>query len=429
MTRTAATLLAVGVAVAACANATASFPPSTDHPASPDASTTTAPSPTPSAWAADLAQLDRAVRLAHVSPFTIHSEAEWAAKLADVTGRIESASKDGQFALLGELVGLLDTHSGIVAIPGGFHFYGILLYRFSDGWFVVRAVDPTLVGTRAVSVGGIEMAAVEDRLTPLVPHDNPTGLLEGLQWQITLAEALHGSGIVADPAKPAWVLERPDGTRLTVDPPLLDEAAWGRDLATVGWLLGDAPEAVARRDERIWTRVDADRRVMLISVNDYGDMTEASAAMTAAFDRDAVDRLVLDVRYLRGGNGDIKLLEVIAADERINRPGVITALIGRENVSAGTQVAYFLDTEIEALLVGEPTPARADNFLCECVDLTLDNSRYVITLPRYSARNGDARDAVPPDVAMPLSSADFFAGRDPVLEAALKGIAAPSAQP
>ena len=127
--------------------------------------------------------------------------------------------------------------------------------------------------------------------------------------------------------------------------------------------------------------------------------------------------------------GDIRLLEAIEADERINRPCALTALIGRENVSAWTQVAYFLDTNTEALLVGEPTPARADNFLCPCLDLTLNESGYVVSIPQHSGENGDLRDEVAPDITMTLSSADFFAGRDPVLEAALNGLEPASADP
>jgi hypothetical protein len=34
-------------------------------------------------------------------------------------------------------------------------------------------------------------------------------------------------------------------------------------------------------------------------------------------------------------------------------------------------------------------------------------------------RNGDPRDSIPPDVPMKLASADFFAGKDPVLDAVL----------
>ena len=70
-------------------------------------------------------------------------------------------------------------------------------------------------------------------------------------------------------------------------------------------------------------------------------------------------------------------------------------------------------------LVGEPTPARADNFTCDCCDIALPHSGIVVTVPQVVANNGDTRPAVLPDVPMALDSADFFAGLEPVLDAAL----------
>ncbi len=78
----------------------------------------------------------------------------------------------------------------------------------------------------------------------------------------------------------------------------------------------------------------------------------------------------------------------------------------------------------EALLVGEPTPARADNFRCDCLDFLL-RSGIVVTIPTDMTHNGDLRTEIAPDIAMSLSSTDFFAGRDPVLDAALMGLGAP----
>jgi len=177
--------------------------------------------------------------------------------------------------------------------------------------------------------------------------------------------------------------------------------------------------------ELVWTRLDARHKVFLISVNDYGDTTGAVAAMSAAVDAGTANRVVLDVRYLRGGNGDFKMLTALQAERRVNRPGGLTVLIGRENVSVGTEVAWEFDVHTTALLVGEPTPARADNFTCDCFDIHLPHSGIVVTVPQNVANNGDARPAVVPDVTMALSSVDFFAGRDPVLDAALRGISAP----
>jgi hypothetical protein len=418
----------VALLVAACGSATPVAPSGSQPRGAPTASSVSPsaapnsrpPSATPSTWADDLALIDETVRTVHVSPFTIHPESEWNARLADVSGRLGAASPNQQIALVASLMGLLDTHSSFVEIPNGWHFYGLLPYRFSDGWFVIRAADPSLVGARLVSIGGVPVEQVVTRLTPLVPHDNADGLLMGLLWEINSVEYLNGAGIVADPAHPGFGLERPDGTALTVDPQTLDEHTY--DLVNPGWLNGTKPEAVARRGELIWTRLDQAHRAFLISVNDYGDMVAAGNAMTAALDAKQADRVVFDMRYLPGGSGDIAILDTLRDDRRVNRPGGLTVLIGRENVSAATSVVEYLDRQTEALLVGEPTPARADNFRCDCRDVVLPHSGFTISVPTSWDRLGDDRPEIAPDIPMPLSSTDFFAGRDPVLAAALTGV-------
>jgi hypothetical protein len=44
-----------------------------------------------------------------------------------------------------------------------------------------------------------------------------------------------------------------------------------------------------------------------------------------------------------------------------------------------------------------------------------------LEVPTYTRNTGDTRDAIRPDIEMPLVSADFFAGKDPVLDAVLAG--------
>ena len=361
--------------------------------------------------------IDRTVRAAHPAPFTIHPESEWVARLADVATKVDGASPNEQIALVASVVGLLDTHSSFVDIPNGWHFYGVLPYRFSDGWFVISGLDSSLVGDRLISIGGHPIDEVVDRLTPLVPHDNANGLLGGLLWELNSVEYLSGAGIVDATERPSFTLVTRDHGHLTVDPPVLD--GYGYNLVNPGWLTGAAPEAVARRAERIWTRLNAKRRVFLISVNDYGDMTKAGNELKAALDSRKADRVVFDMRYLQGGNGDIAIVQHLHDDPRVNRPGGLTVLIGRENFSAATSVVEYLDRETAGVLVGEPTPARADNFRCDCHDFVLPHSGFKLSVPTYYDRNGDLRSEIPPDVPMALSSTDFFAGRDPVLEAAL----------
>jgi hypothetical protein len=416
--------------VAACGASTvattpspvASLPVSASASAAPPALATAAATAT-DAWAADITFLDKMVRQEHVSPFTIHSEAEWNAKLAEIGPKLAGAGQDEQLVLVASLVGLLDTHT-YMGTGAGFHFYDALFYRFSDGWYVIAAADPALVGTRLISIGGHGLAAVEDALRPLIPHDNESGFWDN-EDVFSKVEYLHGSGIVDDPAAPQYVLERPDGTRVTVDHTTSAEDAWVAKLGITGDLVGGAPEAVARRGERVWTRLDDKHKAFLVSVNDYGDMSAAATALKAALDSGRADRVVLDIRYLRGGSGDFGLFDLLKNDPRVNRKGGLTVLIGRENVSVATLIDYEFDVHTQALLVGEPTPARADNFRCACDDIELKHSGIVVTVPTDMSHNGDMRPEIVPDNPMSLGAADFFAGRDPVLDAALKGLRAP----
>jgi hypothetical protein len=287
----------------------------------------------------------------------------------------------------------------------------------------VRAKDPTLVGSRLVSIGGHPVAEVEAALRPLVPADNESGKLDGLAGSMSNVEFLHGLGIVDDPAKPGFVVRHPDGTQVTVDLTSSDLDTWSRELDVIGDLVGDAPEAVARRGEAAWTRIDKPTKTFLISYNDYTEdgLTKPLADMKAALDGGAATRVILDMRYLRGGNGSLAqpLVDALVGDARVNRPGGLVVLIGRENVSAGTVVAATLDRETKAVLIGEMTPARADNFLCECNDIRLQFSGLTVEVPTARARNGDPRMAIEPDIPFALTAADFFAGKDPALQLAL----------
>lgn len=375
-------------------------------------------------WAADLDQLDLMVRAHHASPFTIHSEGEWKTKLAEIRPKLAAAGPDEQFVLVASLVGLLDTHTTIKP-KGDFNAYEVFTYKFSDGWFVIAAKDESLVGSRLVSIGGHPIAEVEATLRPLVPHDNDDGFLLNGALALSYVEFLHGSGIVTDPANPQYILERPDGSETVVDFATVSEPAWEQELGLTGYLVGSAPEAVARHTELVWTRLDAKDKVFYISVNDYGDTTAAVAAMRAALDAGTANRVVLDIRYLPGGNGDFKMLTALEHEPRVNRVGGLTVLISRENESAAARVALEFDTHTAALLVGEPPPARADNFRCDCFEIALANSGIVISIPTVFDNIGDTRSEIQPDVPMSVSSADFFAGRDPVLDAALGGLTAP----
>ncbi|MEO8273205.1 MAG: S41 family peptidase [Chloroflexota bacterium] len=381
------------------------------------------------AWAKDLDFLDRQVREIHPDPWMNTPEAEWAARVTELKASIPSMSRRDAVVAVTELVALLDAHTGLFPEENGFEFYALKTYEFADGTYVVAAEDPTLVSSRLDSIGGMPIEAVHAALTPLVNHDNDSSLRWLRDWYLSVAEYLQAKGIVAELDHPAFQLTKPDGTKVSVDPrrAALEDAFEG--LPIIGGIAGDSLEFVRRGvAEEIWWRVEPDAKAFLLTYSNIGAPTAAAlAAMDEALDSGAADRVIFDMRLSGGGNFQTAtpIIDAFTSDPRINRTGGLTVLISRENASASNALAATLDLSTKALLIGEPTPTGPNTIGGDRV-VTLPNSGIKVHLPEYRILSqvfDDDRTAVTPDVAIDLTAADYFAGIDRVLQAALAGAA------
>ena len=210
-----------------------------------------------------------------------------------------------------------------------------------------------------------------------MPHDNQSGLLDTVQGLYSSVEYLHGAGIVDDPAKPGYRFQRPverwpSSTRAG------SSSRVGRTSSAssaTSWARSPKPSRGGRAG---LVADEAKTRVFHLAYSDYVDPTEALAAMKAALDTKEADRVVLDLRYLRGGNGSIAFPLVEARGRAAGQQSRRRSRSDRARErSAGTVIDRMLDEQTKALFVGEPTPARADDFLCDCVDVVLPASGFV----------------------------------------------------
>ena len=111
-------------------------------------------------------------------------------------------------------------------------------------------------------------------------------------------------------------------------------------------------------------------------------------------------------------------------DPAIDQPGRLTLLIGRLTFSAAANFATELEQTTGATFVGEDMggspnlygdvrPTRLPYGATGPIDV------YVATRYWVKSTADDPRITIEPDLAVPFSSADWLAGRDPVLEAAI----------
>ena len=131
--------------------------------------------------------------------------------------------------------------------------------------------------------------------------------------------------------------------------------------------------------------------------------------------------LVVDVRLNGGGNTFllpplIQAIASFAASDTTRRVYVITS---RHTYSAAQNFTGKLEWLLNPTFVGEPT-GSAPNFTGESTGTVLPYSGIQMGISNRMHMNSDWEDKrvwIAPQIPVPLSSADFFAGRDPALEA------------
>jgi C-terminal processing protease CtpA/Prc len=137
-------------------------------------------------------------------------------------------------------------------------------------------------------------------------------------------------------------------------------------------------------------------------------------------------RVIVDLRLNGGGDNTTygPLLDLLRS-KKVNRPGKLYLLTGRATFSAAANFAADVDRYTRAIFVGEPSGGGVETYGdTSAVSLpTAGLTAHIAT--RYHERKKGPRDhrlAVEPDIGIDLTSAQYFAGRDPVLERALRAL-------
>ena len=384
-------------------------------------------------WREDAAALVEAVLRIHPDPYRVNGPEVWEAELARFAAILPELEEHERVLGLTRLLALAaDGHTEPVDAP---HpslqgpWLPLVLRRFQDGWFVRTGHRDhvELFGKQIVRIGGVPIEEAAARVRPFVSSENEVGALDGIGNMLRDPAVLHAAGVLPERAgEVELVVSTGEGGELPVLVRATDDA-W----VTPEW--GDADRVLDPGPEPLYRRLDgnydfawlADERILYVlfeTVRDDGDETIAEFfARVFAFVRDhEVEKFVLDLRENGGGNLDLNLPIVngLVASE-VNRPGRLFVVIGRDTYSAAMNLAVTLERHTHALFVGEPTGATPNHF-GDTVLVTLPTSGLVVEISELYWQNSDPRDARPwitPDIPAPITSADFFAHRDPALEA------------
>lgn len=408
---------------------------------------------TPGEWRADLDTMAVQMREKHWDLFHTISPATFDSALAALkanVGHMERAEILVEIARIAALVG--DGHTRFWLnrfAQTGFHQLVLRLYRFEDGWHV-RSVDDRhawAAGRRVQAIEGVPIEEAFARVSDVISHDNAQTDLAIAPAYLVIPEVLHALGITGRPDRATFRLaEEESGTRdLTLEaipghalagvdidhgPPGIpfDPDPEGDGVRLVDALRAEPPAWLEDPQRNLEMRPLPEHDALYVRLTRIGGTDEEGFAefMERTYEealRLDVERYVLDVRRAWGGDNQLVLPAVLGLVRRteLDRPGRVWVLMGRHTFSATTTLITLLDRMTHARFVGEPTGGKP-NYYADGRAVRLPRAGLLMgpsSLYWQDSDPWDDRPWHPPELAVGITEADYAAGRDPVLEAAL----------
>lgn len=382
----------------------------------------------PEAWREDLAYLAEAMPRLHANAFHTLSKEEWQRRVQALDARLPELSPAAAGVALCQLVAAVgDAHTDLFlfSAPPFTRYFPLQITWFADGLFVT-AVDERFepaLGGRVKRLGKLGIDEVIAAVRTTFASENESWPRYKAPGRLAQPDLLAALGIIADTSSIPLVVEGPGGEDVAVT---IDGSGSGKWLVAPDRELVPVPLWLQRLQETYWFAPTPDGRALYCAYNRCAEdpekpMKDFIAELRAALELPGVERLVIDLRHNTGGNSNVLGVFVpeLGAHPRLAAPGALCALIGPKTFSSGMRNAYELRTQAHARLLGEPTGGKPNAY---------GEVRY-FQLPRSGLRGqyssvafhdmGPDGPAIEPDVLVAPTSADWFAGADPVLERAL----------
>lgn len=414
------------------------------------APTTAAPAAIPALtaeqWREDLRFMVAEMERRHRNLYHQVSREAFAAAVADLDRRIPSLERNAiivGFMRLAAMVG--DGHTRVdPRKDAAFRFPSLplKLYLFDDGLYVRAAAAgrADLVGARVEAIGGVPVEEAIRRAAELASRDNAIGPRLFVPLYLAMPDILEALGLSARRVSASLTLSQ-GRRRWTVTVPAGDvDPSWPPDtdislVTPEGWV-----DARTTAQPPLWLQAPLDyhrlidlpeQRALYVQLNMVTDAREETLARFGerieARVRETNPRaVVLDLRLNHGGNGNLRtglVRALIRAEDADTRLYVLT---WRGTFSASQFILDDLDRLTDAVFIGEPASSKPSSY-GDAYRMPLPNSGISVRSSIYWWQAGQ-NDAPWTwiDVATPYRFADYAAGRDPALDAALSDAPRPT---
>ena len=314
-------------------------------------------------------------------------------------------------------------------MPTGTRHLPIRTYAFPDGIYVMEGQGSfaNLAGSRITAIG---TTSIDTVLRRMALGANTDGDNEHL-WHVSALAQTHylkGLGAISRVDSVPLTLQSRDGKLRTVVVATSATPPEGRQDKMSPPPGIQAPLFLRDLDKKFWETALSEQHATYLAFNNVSNNPDETLEafgkrLGALLDTRKSKSLIIDMRHNNGGNTNLytELLRTVIAFSR-DPAHRVYALIGRRTYSATGNFVTDLDRLVKPVWVGEATS--------ECCNLHGDPTHVVLPYSKIEGELSvfrwnlglpwDGRREIVPDVPVQLSAADYFAGRDPILEAVFK---------
>jgi hypothetical protein len=424
------------VASAACQTAPTS-PPGPSASATARATPTVAASPSPAAtvdrvsgWRSDLELIVPGMDRIH--PNLEHGTTLEALNQAvsDLSAAVETSTDDELMVGVARIAAMVsaeghDGHTGLFVWGTGTYPVDSLplrLWLFEDEVVIVDALPPyeDLIDTRIDTIEGRPIAEVLETIDPVIPRDNAQTVRLLAPRFLLIPQVLRGLGIAGDGpiAIGVTTAEGVEDVRLVEPVPMAEYNAWA---GPYGLHLPADPDVLylSNFEDDLWWQVLPDTQTLYVQYNRVEHKSPAELdELEAALTDPAHERVVLDIRHNFGG--EVPALDPFYAlfdDQRVDEPGRLFVITGRNTWSAGSMLLARLEAGTSATITGESMGGNP-TFYGDVTEVHLPYSGLSVTVTgmlEVGVDPDDPRDTIEPDQPQPLTREDWRSGFDAAL--------------
>jgi tetratricopeptide (TPR) repeat protein len=395
-------------------------------------------------WREDLRYMAEEMPKVHNNLFHAMTREQFDASVKRLNDRIPQLARHQIIIEMARIVAMVgDGHTNIAPTRDpkiGFHALPIKLYLFKDGLFI-RAAERNyadLLGSRVIKIGNTSVEEAFTRASFIIGRDNEMDVKFFAPHLLTMPEVLHALNLIDDMDAARFTIEQNGKTREIVLHPTGTADLIPPDTDTTwmpkkGWVdMRDgatAPAPLWLKDpaNKFWFEYMKDSRTVYVQINQVGDketetLADFSKRLFAFIEATPVEKLVLDLRLNRGGNGGLlRPLEIGIIKSKLDQKGKLFTIIGRSTWSAAQFLLDDLEKYTNIIFVGEPSGSKGNTY-GDSRKITLPNSQLTVRASVYYWQDWspwDTRRWTPPHLTAELSSEDYRSNTDPALKVIL----------